>query len=175
MDTISTRSGSLANFPGWKSVRLRYTSAGRIAGLPALAGIGLCAWPSCLARHRSVPLVVSQWRIETHQWSQPLISIVDLAAAGGRCDMLVAPSDIRSALAGVLSFAGSMESPCVVVAGEIGGSAENIELAEVLAQQTGAEALALVNPGNQTLEQWILALLRISRMTRLSISRWRRR
>ena len=99
-------------------------------------------------------------RIEAEGWPQPIISIVDLAAAGGRCDLLIAPSSVRDALAAVLSFAGRIKSSCLVVTGEIGGANESFDLAELLLKQTGAEALALVNPDNQPLEQWILALLR---------------
>jgi hypothetical protein len=97
-----------------------------------------------------------QSEMKTQEWPEAILSVVDLAATGGRCDLLLVPGAIRAALARVLSFDGSIESPCVVVAGPIVPSTGTLRLVGTLGSQTGADAVALVNPAGRPLEQWFL-------------------
>jgi hypothetical protein len=121
-------------------------------------------WPlrmGLLAGPGSKSLAASlQHQIKAADWPESILSVVD-ATAAGRCDLLIVSGGIRAAVAEVLSLSleSSIESPCVVVAGPISSSRETWRLADILGEQTQAQAVALVNPGSQPLEQWILDLL----------------
>ncbi|MDR3703144.1 MAG: hypothetical protein P4L56_26095 [Candidatus Sulfopaludibacter sp.] len=112
-----------------------------------------------------------QSEMKAQAWPEAILSVVDLAATGGRCDLLLVPGTVRTALARVLSFEGAIESPCVVVAGPIAPSSGTVRLAGTLINQTRANALALVNPTGRPLEGWFLDFVaRISHNERFDVA-----
>lgn len=63
-----------------------------------------------------------------HPWMEPLVEFVTLTPGGDSCDLLLIPSDLRAAVAGVLGARTPLRADCVMVLGGARETSQNTTL-----------------------------------------------
>jgi hypothetical protein len=93
-------------------------------------------------------------------WARQLTALDEVSGPSDRCDLLIIPYTVRSAVASVLTMTSPPQADCVVLLTDMDARAgQGPPLLDILDSELRTNAMALANPDEMSAAEWFLAFI----------------